>query len=75
MLGDQVDNVILIGAPVTEIRNGNFKISAIHSPHDPFSWNVSIGYDTYSNGRHGHGGYIKQPHMQRTVDTVVSIIN
>jgi triacylglycerol esterase/lipase EstA (alpha/beta hydrolase family) len=75
MLGDQVDNVILIGAPVAEIRNGSFKISAIYSPHDPFSWNVSMGYDTYSNGRHGHGGYFKQPYMQRTVDTVVSIID
>ena len=75
MFGDQVDNVILIGAPVFEIINGDFTVSAIYSPHDLLSLNSIVGFNNYNNGRHGHGGYFEPPYVQRTLDTVSNIID
>ena len=74
MLGDQVDNVILIGAPVMEIFNGDYTVTMIYALFDPFSWNIGWGYNVYFSGLHGHGGYFKGTQLQNTVDIVTSII-
>ena len=74
VLGDQVDNVILIGTPVMEIFKTRTKISMIYAGYDVLSWNLTIGVEQYFGGWYGYGGYFSVSNIENTVSTVKKIL-
>ena len=70
----KIDNVVLIGTPVSEIWKTSTKISMIYGGWDPLSWNIGWGYKSYFMGWIGHTDYFKKKNKKKLLKIVSSII-
>lgn len=70
----QIDNVILIGAPVVETWAVDTKVHMIYSTGDLLSWNVGFGYSSYCFGDEGHTAYFSEQNIGRLAQHIYDTI-